>query len=137
KENRDLFIDFGGHEYAAGLTIQEKNIPEFKRRFLAAADRQLQEKDVKEKLYLDAEVGFKSITFDLIESLNLLEPYGHENPPPILYCEAMQTWPPKVVGKLHLKFFLEQEERALEGIGFNLAERKDQIRQKNIRLKIA
>lgn len=137
KENRDLFIDFGGHDYAAGLTIQEKNIPEFKRRFLDAADRQLQEKDVKEKLYLDAQIGFKEITFDLLDSLNLLEPYGHENPPPILYCEAMQTWPPKVVGKLHLKFFLEQEERSLEGIGFNLAERKDQIRLKNIRLKIA
>ncbi len=137
KENRDLLIDFGGHDYAAGMTIQERNIPEFKRRFLAAADGRLQEKDVKEKLYLDAEIGFKSITFDLLESLHLLEPYGHENPPPILYCEAMQTWPPKVVGKLHLKFFLEQEDRSLEGIGFNLAERKDQIRQKNIRLKIA
>lgn len=137
QENRDLLIDFGGHDYAAGLTILEKNIPEFKRRFLAAAEKQLKDQDVKEKLYLDAEIGFSSITFDLLESLNLLEPYGHENPPPVLYCEAMQTWPPKVVGKLHLKFFLEQEERSLEGIGFNLAERKDQIRKKNIRLKVA
>jgi single-stranded-DNA-specific exonuclease len=137
KENEDLLINYGGHDFAAGMTIKEEDIPEFKKRFLASANRRLQEQDVVTKLYLDAQVQFKDLTFDFMESLNLLEPYGNENPPPILYCDAMQIWPPKVVGRLHLKLFLEQGERMLEGIGFNLANRKDQIRQKNVLLRIA
>lgn len=138
KESSDLLINYGGHDYAAGMTIHEKDIPEFKKRFLDTANHQLKEQDVVTKLYLDAEVQFKDLTFDFMESLSLLEPFGNENPPPILYCDANQVWPPKVVGKLHLKFFLEQGEKMmLEGIGFNLADRRDRIQKKNIPLRIA
>lgn len=137
KENEELLINFGGHDYAAGLTLKQENIPLFKQRFLEAADRLLKDQDVVPKLHLDAKIDFKELTFDFMESLNLLEPFGNENPPPILYCDAMQIWPPKVVGKYHLKLFLEQGDRMLEGIAFGLADRKDQIRRKNILLRIA
>ena len=72
-----------------------------------------------------------------MESLSLLEPFGNENPAPILYCDAMQVWPPKIVGKYHLKLFLEQGDRMLEGIGFGLADKREIIRRKNIPLRIA
>jgi single-stranded-DNA-specific exonuclease len=137
KENADLLINYGGHDYAAGLTIKEENIPFFKKRFIESADHCLKEQDVAAKLYLDAKIDFNELTFDFMESLNLLEPFGNENPPPILYCEAMQIWPPKVVGKYHLKLFLEQGDRMLEGIAFGLASRKDLIRRKNTLLQIA
>ena len=137
KQNENLLINFGGHDYAAGLTINQENIPLFKQRFIEAADKSLQEKDVVAKLYLDGKIDFSDLTFDFMESLNLLEPFGNENPHPILYCNATQIWPPKVVGKYHLKLFLEQGDRMLEGIAFGLADRKDQIRKKNILLKIA
>ena len=137
KQNEDLLINFGGHDYAAGLTIQESNIPAFTKRFLNAADQLLKVQDVIAKLYLDAEIAFDALTFDFMESLNLLEPFGNENPPPTLYCNAIQIWPPKVVGKYHLKFFLEQGDRMLEGIGFGLAEKKELILRKNIPLRIA
>jgi single-stranded-DNA-specific exonuclease len=137
KENEELLINFGGHDYAAGLTIKEKNIPLFRKKFIEAADKALKEQDVIAKLHLDGKIDFNDLTFDFMESLHLLEPFGNENPHPILYCEAMQIWPPKVVGKYHLKLFLEQGDRMLEGIGFGLADRKDQIRKKNILLRIA
>src|SRR5579872_5471999 len=137
KQNEDLLINFGGHDYAAGLTIKQENIPTFKRRFIEAADKALKEQDVIPKLYLDAKINFNELTFDFMESLNLLEPFGNENPPPILYCDAMQLWPPKLVGKFHLKMFLEQGDRMLEGIAFGLADRKDEIRRKNTLLRIA
>lgn len=137
KRNEDLLVNFGGHDYAAGLTIKEENIPIFKQRFIEAADHALKEQDVVAKLHLDAKINFNDLTFDFMESLNLLEPFGNENPPPILYCDAMQVWPPKVVGKYHLKLFLEQGDRMLEGIAFGLADRRDQIRRKNIMLRIA
>jgi single-stranded-DNA-specific exonuclease len=137
KENADILINYGGHDFAAGMTIRQEDIPEFKKRFLAAANRQLQELDVVTKLFIDAKVAFSDLTFDFMESLSLLEPFGNENPPPVLYCDANQVWPPKVVGKLHLKLFLEQGERMLEGIAFNLANRKNQVRRKNVFLRIA
>ncbi len=137
KENEDLLINYGGHDYAAGLTIKEENIPAFRQRFIEAAERVLKDQDVIPKLYLDAKIHFNELTFDFMESLSLLEPFGNENPHPILYCDAMQIWPPKVVGKYHLKLFLEQGDRMLEGIAFGLADRKEQIRRKNIMLQIA
>lgn len=137
KDNQDLLINFGGHDYAAGLTIKEENIDEFKKRFLEAATRTLKDQDIITKLYLDAKVSFNDLTFDFMDSLNLLEPFGNENTPPILYCDAMQTWPPKVVGKYHLKLFLEQNGRSLEGIAFGLADKRELIRKKNIQLRIA
>ena len=112
-------------------------ISEFKRRFLAAASQRLAEEDVIPKVYLDAKVHFKELTFDFMESFSLLEPFGNENPPPILYNDVVQTWTPKVIGKFHLKFFLEEGERPLEGIGFNMAGRREQLRQKNAKLQIA
>lgn len=137
KMNEQLLENFGGHDYAAGLTIKKENIPLFKQRFIEAADAALKEQDVIAKLHLDAKIHFSDLTFDFMESLNLLEPFGNENPHPILYCDAMQVWPPKIVGKYHLKLFLEQGDRMLEGIAFGLADRREQIRKKNIMLRIA
>lgn len=137
KQNEDLLINFGGHDYAAGLMVKEGNIPLLKKRFLEAANQMLKDQDVAPKLYLDAKISFDELTFDFMESLSLLEPFGNENPPPLLYSDTIQTWPPKVVGKYHLKLFLEQEERMLEGIGFGLAERKEELRKKNLPLRIA
>ena len=137
KKHENLLINFGGHDYAAGLTIKEENIAAFKELFIQEASHALQEKDVSPKLYLDAKIDFNELTFDFMESLSLLEPFGNENPPPMLYCDTNQIWPPKLVGNYHLKFFLEQGDRMLEGIGFGLANRKDQIRRKNLPLRIA
>lgn len=141
KESSDLLLNFGGHDFAAGLTIKEQNIDEFKKRFIAAADRELKDNDVKTKLYVDAEVSFGDLTFDFMESIKLLEPYGNENPQPILYCKAKQAWPPKVIGKTHLKLYLEQNleqgPRMLEGIAFGRADHSPLLRKKDLTLNVA
>lgn len=137
RQNADLFLNFGGHDFAAGLSIEEKNIPAFAESFVRAVNASLKETDLIPKLYLDAKVNFEEVTFDFLESLHLLEPFGTENPAPILYSEALQTWPPKVVGKSHLKLYLEQHDRVLEGIAFGLADRRHEILRKNIKLRIA
>lgn len=133
----DLFINYGGHDFAAGLTIQEENIDKFRKRFIHAANSALKEQDILSKLYLDAHANFDALTYDLLSSLELFEPYGNENLQPILYCEAKQAWPPKVIGGSHLKLYLEQGDRMLEGIGFGMAERRSQLRGKGVDLRIA
>ena len=137
KENADILLNFGGHDYAAGLTIKENHIEDFKRRFIQNANARLQEQDVLFKLKLDAKISFSDLTFDFMESLNLLEPFGNENPAPIFYCDVKQVWPPKVIGKSHLKLYLDQNDRLLEGIAFGMADRKQSLLRKNLPLRIA
>lgn len=137
KDCSDLLLNFGGHDFAAGMTIKEQNIEEFKRRFIQAAHDKLSDSDVLPKLYLDAEINFEDLTFDFLESMRLLEPYGNENPQPVLYCDAKQAWPPKVIAKTHLKLYLEQGERMLEGIAFNKAKQSSLLRKKDLILRVA
>ena len=137
KENENLLVNFGGHDFAAGLTIEEKNIEKLKKSFIDSANKTLDDKDIISKMYLDAKINFDDLTFDFMESLKLLEPFGHENSSPLLYCEAKQVWAPKIVGKTHLKMYLEQNDRMLEGVGFGMAGKKGLLKKKNIRLKVA
>lgn len=137
KGSADILLNFGGHDFAAGLSVKEEHIEEFKMRFIESANKHLNESDVMSKLTLDAEVKFSDLTFDFMESAKLLEPYGNENPQPILYCDAWQTWPPKVVGKTHLKLYLEQGDRVLEGVALGRAGQSLQLRKKHLKLRVA
>jgi single-stranded-DNA-specific exonuclease len=137
KSCSDILINFGGHDFAAGMSLKIEDIDEFKRRFIQAAQDKLSDSDVLPKLFLDAEIHFDELTFDFMESMRLLEPYGNENPQPVLYADAKQAWPPKVIGKTHLKLDLEQGERMLEGIAFGRARQSTFLRKKDITLRVA
>ncbi len=137
RKNTDLLVNFGGHDYAAGLMIEADNILKFKKSFIECANQSLNNDDIIPKLHLDSRVLFEDLTFEFLDSMQLLEPYGTGNPPPILYTDVSQTWPPKVVGKTHLKLYLEQNERMLEGIGFGLSGHRSQLAKKNLSLQIA
>lgn len=137
KENADILLNFGGHDFASGLTLKEQNIEEFKKRFIQAADERLQDSDVVNKLHLDSEIKFDELSFDFMESMRLLEPFGNENPPPVLYADCKQAWPPKVVGKTHLKLYLEQGDRILEGVAFGKAAESSSLRKKDLTLRVA
>lgn len=137
KNLEQLLVNFGGHDLASGLSIHKQKIPEFKKGFLALADEALTEEDTRAKIYLDAEVSFKELTFDFMESIKLMEPFGNENQPPVFYCKARQVRPPKIVGKSHLRLYLEQGERVLEGIGFGMAKQAPLLRKKGALIEVA
>jgi single-stranded-DNA-specific exonuclease len=137
KENADILLNFGGHDFAAGLSLKEENIELFRQRFVAAADVKLHDHDVMSKLSLDAEVKFNELTFDFMESIKLLEPFGNDNSQPILYTDARIAWPSKVVGKTHLKLFLEQGDRLLEGVAFGKASSLQALRKKDTLVRVA
>lgn len=141
KECSDILLNFGGHDFAAGLTIKETDIEQFRSRFIQIAEQKLTEHDVRTKLPLDAEIRFDELTFDFMESMRLLEPYGNENPQPILYSDAKQAWPPKIISKTHLKLYLEQQDekggRILEGVAFGKARQSPFLRKKDIILRVA
>ncbi|MCB1213557.1 MAG: single-stranded-DNA-specific exonuclease RecJ, partial [Chlamydiia bacterium] len=112
-ENADLLLNYGGHDYAAGLTLRQRDLEEFKRRFIAAANARLTDEVIQPKIAIDSEVLFSDLTYDFLESIQLLEPFGNENSAPILCCEVRQAWAPKVIGKSHLRMYLEKNDRIL------------------------
>lgn len=135
KKCSDILMNFGGHDLAAGLSIKAEHIEEFTERFLAAANEILKEEDIKSKLHLDAWVRFDELTVDCMESLSLLEPFGNENPQPVFFTQATQVWPPKVVGK-HLKVFLAQGERMLEGFCVGRGSQAQELKRRELLLDI-
>ncbi|MGR3973746.1 MAG: single-stranded-DNA-specific exonuclease RecJ [Candidatus Rhabdochlamydia sp.] len=137
KKQKNLLINFGGHDYAAGLTIEAHHLPLFKAQFIAHAGACLKEQDIRSKLILDAQISFSDLSFDFMESISLLEPFGSDNPVPIFYSDVKQIWPPKIVGKSHLKLYVEQEGRMLEGIGFGMAARKQELLKKQLSIHLA
>jgi single-stranded-DNA-specific exonuclease len=136
KKSAELLMNFGGHDFAAGLTIKQEMIPAFKEQFINLANEALNDNDMLAKVFIDAHADFSELSFDFMESLALLEPYGNENHPPVFYCDAKQVWPPRPVGKSHLKVYLEHNERMLEGIGFGMADRLSELKRKNLTLRI-
>lgn len=137
KENASLLLNFGGHDFAAGLTIEAHHIDAFKKNFIEAVERTLKPEDIISKLHLDSKVSFEDLTFDFMEVIKLLEPFGNENSPPVLYCDAQQAWPPKIIGKTHLRMYLQQGDRILEGVAFNKADQFKALRRKNLTLRVA
>lgn len=137
KELSFLLLNFGGHDYAAGLTIKAENIALFKEQFIAFVGKVLKDQDIRAKLHIDAAIGLSELNFDFMESLSLLEPFGNGNPPPVFHCKVKQIWPPKIVGKSHLKLYVEENNRMLEGIAFGLADRRPELLNKGLSLDIA
>ena len=76
----DVFIRFGGHRQAAGLTIESARIPELRRRLAAIANERLGPEDLVPRLRIDAPLGLREISGEVIEALARLGPFGAANP---------------------------------------------------------
>ncbi len=88
-DSAHLLDKFGGHELAAGLTIQQKNICEFKSRLLAYADTHIKPEDLMPVLQIDCAITPAYITQSAVEGLAALEPFGLKNPQPVFSMENM------------------------------------------------
>ena len=96
---KDILVNFGGHTYAAGLTLEEKNLPEFKRRFDAISFDEIESKMMLPQIIVDAEIPFSAITPKFVQDLRLFNPFGPENENPIfLTRKVVDTGGSKLVG---------------------------------------
>ncbi len=76
--NKELFVKFGGHKMAAGLSIEHKNVDILRKRLNESCT--LTEKELTEVIRIDSDISFSDITIELAEELNLMRPFGKENP---------------------------------------------------------
>ena len=123
KECEDILVAFGGHKYAAGLTIEKDKIPEFRKRFNEIAMAQLDEDLLSPKLRIDGEIRFGDINKRLIHLLKIFAPFGPQNMRPVFLSQKLQVvGTPSIVGNNHLKFKVRQDGVILDAIGFNLGD---------------
>lgn len=120
---RDLLENFGGHTYAAGLSLKVENIPEFKSRFQKFVNDHIQPEQTEATLHIDEHIDFRDITPKLRSELKRFAPYGPENPKP-LFCtyNVYDYGTSKVVGREqeHIKLELvdSKSSNVMNGIAF-------------------
>tara|TARA_B100001179_G_C18433572_1_gene335708 strand:+ start:73 stop:543 length:471 start_codon:yes stop_codon:yes gene_type:complete len=122
-------MQFGGHAYAAGLSIKEENIDAFCVAMNKVGSRYLQEKDLIPKLRIDTILKLSQIDLALYKSVSLLEPFGAENPVPSFQSNKVQIKKVKYIGKEknHIRFCATQGVRNIEAVAFNFAHIFDSI----------
>ncbi|HLO26157.1 MAG TPA: single-stranded-DNA-specific exonuclease RecJ [Geobacteraceae bacterium] len=116
---------FGGHKYAAGLSIDEAILEAFVARFDEVAHGVLTEADLTPEIKVDAELSGEEITVELAEMVGSLSPFGMGNPEPVFMVKGATVTARRVLKEQHLKLRLAVGGKSLEAIGFNMAQGKD------------
>ena len=93
----DLMTQFGGHPMAAGLSMEEKNVEEFRKRLNENCT--LTEEDLRPKVIIDVPMPVSYITRELIEQISLLEPFGKGNTKPVFAQKGLRVLESRVFGK--------------------------------------
>ncbi|MDZ7362822.1 MAG: single-stranded-DNA-specific exonuclease RecJ [candidate division KSB1 bacterium] len=120
----DLLLAFGGHKYAAGLTIETEQIPALRRRLQEVAGRSLTPELLAPKLRIDGEIRLPEIETRLVNFLKALAPYGPQNMRPVFVSRGVRvSGAPQIVGNNHLRFHVKQDNKRFDCIGFGLGEK--------------
>ena len=93
----DLLVKFGGHPMAAGLSLEEKDIDEFRRRL--NADAELTEEDFVPKIWIDVPMPFEYVNEKIVQELKDLEPFGQGNEKPLFAQKSLTIRNVRVLGK--------------------------------------
>ena len=122
---RDLFVRFGGHAQAAGLTIETKNVPEFRRRLSEAIAQQAEPEAFIPTEEFDLELELSEMTEELIDAFSAMQPTGFGNPAPVFCVRGVNTTDVRQIGKegAHLRMRLSQGSEMRSAIGFRMGDR--------------
>jgi len=125
----EYLIRFGGHEFAAGLSVKREMLPSFQKAFLELAKCRLTPADLQPVLKIESVIDLSHATLDLARELTRLAPCGPSNPTPVLGCKSISLVDYRSVGEngRHLKVKVSDSRIIREGIGFNLGAIYEQL----------
>ena len=130
----DLLESFGGHMYAAGLTLKKENIDPFRKKFEEYVTKTISDEQLVPRVFIDTELSFAEINEDFYGTMSLFQPFGPENMSPVFVSRNVyDTGSGRMVGSNgeHLKLDLCQEEtcqKSISAIAFNQANHFEYIR---------
>lgn len=115
---------FGGHKYAAGLSIKAENFDAFSEQFESVVVRDIQEASLLPEVEYDLDISLEMLTPKFLDLINQMSPFGPGNPLPIFHSKELRSNnSPRVLKDRHLKLQISQNSRHyFDGIGFGLAE---------------
>lgn len=121
----DLVEQFGGHMYAAGLTIKKENFNTFQERFEEIAMKQLEKQELVPEVEYDIELPIDAITEKFVEILDRMEPFGPGNMMPVFRSNGFtRATRARVLKEKHLKFTLMNSSgQYFDVIGFSLGDK--------------
>ncbi|HUA60108.1 MAG TPA: DHHA1 domain-containing protein, partial [Verrucomicrobiae bacterium] len=120
----ELFVKFGGHMHAAGVTLDCAHVEEFRRRFNDYAAARLRPEDFLPCIDIDAVLELREIDDRTVDGIFALAPFGHGHPPPYFAALNVEVaGPPTVVKEKHLRVPLRQNGRTLLLKAWNFVER--------------
>jgi single-stranded-DNA-specific exonuclease len=121
---KDLLLGYGGHFYAAGMTLDPNNVEAFRDRFEEVVSSTISPDLLVPEIIIDAELKFSDLKTPLYNILSQMEPFGPDNTKPIFLSKnVMNSGYSKIVKELHIKFSLRQENILFNGIGFNMTDK--------------
>jgi len=132
-------VQFGGHAYAAGLTINESSLDSFRSAINKVGWRILSDENLVPELFLDGNLKISEVDPKLHEQVGLLEPFGAENPAPVFLVEGISVHSLKRIGReeSHVRFQAVQGDARIDAVGFNLAEAFASIDEKSDKIDLA
>lgn len=136
KSCRDILVNFGGHTYAAGLTLKWDDVPEFRRRFQKYVDEHILPEQTGPILEIDATIDFKDITRKFHSDLKKFAPFGPCNAKPLFCTTGVYDFgTSKVVGREqeHIKLELvdSKSNNVMNGIAFGQSESARYIKSRH------
>ena len=130
----DLLTNFGGHKYAAGLSMHINDLPAFRERFEAYVAAHIQPNQLQPTLEIEAEIQLGDITKSFYNVLRHLEPFGPGNPRPLFVSRRLINHrDTRAVGKEreHLRLDVTDRQNAITGIAFGRADMAEYIQNGN------
>lgn len=134
-ECSDLLEKFGGHKYAAGLTLDIENLESFRRRFEEVVSSTITEDMLTPMIDIDIEVHFDAINTKFLSVLKRMGPFGPENPNPIFMASNVYVFNSLASFKdRHLRFLVGQEgsDHVFQAVAFDLGENYERLARRDL-----
>lgn len=145
KECEEYLLKYGGHKYAAGLSILPEKIQPFREKFKKVSEGKLTKDDLISRLFIDSELELEQINPELVRVLELFAPFGPQNMRPVFLTRSLNIWgEPYAVGNNHLRLRVKsagsktgKNSQVFDCIGFGMGDMVKPLSMTGIRIDLA
>jgi single-stranded-DNA-specific exonuclease len=129
----NLLENYGGHAYAAGLTLKKEHFENFQKTWEETVSQEIDKSQLTPKIYIDLEISLDAITPKMLSIIEQMAPFGPSNTKPLFTTKNVTAINHYIVKDEHLKLSLQQEgsNTIFDAIAFGLAQHKQQIDTQN------
>jgi single-stranded-DNA-specific exonuclease len=125
----DVLDNFGGHKYAAGLTVRQENVQNLREQMQKVTNKAISNEDLVPTLEIQSEISLKELDASFLKWLKMFAPYGPQNMRPIFVSRDVEVIGDlNIVGNNHLKFKVKSDGIVIDAIAFNFGEIRDKMK---------